>query len=344
MKIGNFPIWHWHIENSSICSLRCPRCPRSEIPDTLVQTSLGLDFFEKNFTPEFLTDVWQISFCGDDGDPIYGKDFLDIIFYLKFCKPELSLRIVTNGSHRPPAWWDRLAATLNQYDEIHFSLDGWEQQSNEKYRVNSNWSSISQALDSMRNCNAIKVWAAIAFSFNYKKIHKKMIPVAESYGFDKFQLTLSTKFGSKYNNYLKDNTDYLEPDSDYVSTSHRFERKIYDLTSREQLDNGKFDINLNYLANSKEQNGINPLCQIGNKGLYISSQGYFYPCCWMANRYNHTQWQTFRKPEFDLNDRSITEVLSDLYWTDFFANAHNYTECQTKCALKNLNIQYGTSW
>jgi len=344
MKIGNFPVWHWHIENSSICSLRCPRCPRSEIPDTLIQTSLDLDFFEKNFTPDFLTNVWQISFCGDDGDPIYGKDFLDIVYYLKFCKPDLSLRIITNGSYRSKAWWNRLAVTLNQYDEIHFSLDGWDQQSNEKYRVNSSWASIVDALDSMKDCSAIKVWAAIAFSFNYKKIHSKMIPVAESYGFDRFQLTLSTKFGSKYENYLKDNVDYLEPSQKYVSGSHRFERKTYDLTQREQKDNSKFNVNLNMFVRSKVNNGIRPLCHIGNKGLYISSQGYFYPCCWMANRYNHTQWQEFRKPEFNLNQRTITQVLLDPQWQEFFNNAHNYSECQNKCTAANMSIEYGTSW
>ena len=26
-------LYHWHIEPSSKCSLRCPRCPRQEHPD-----------------------------------------------------------------------------------------------------------------------------------------------------------------------------------------------------------------------------------------------------------------------------------------------------------------------
>jgi MoaA/NifB/PqqE/SkfB family radical SAM enzyme len=344
MKINDFPLWHWHIENSSICSLRCPRCPRSEIPDTLVQTSLGLDFFEKNFTPDFLSDVWKISFCGDDGDPIYGKDFLDILFYLKFCKPDLSLRIVTNGSHRPRAWWDKLAAILNQYDEIHFSLDGWDQQSNEKYRVNSDWVSITDALDSMKSSSAVKTWAAIAFSFNYKKINTKMIPMAEALGFDKFQLTLSTKFGSKYANYLTNDVDSLEPSGKYVAKSHRFERLVYDLTGREMLQNKSYELNLYHFFKLENINNIAPICQIGNKGLYISSQGYFYPCCWLANRYNHTQWQEFRRPEFDLKERTITQVLSDPRWQEFFNNAHNYSECASKCAASNMTLEYGTSW
>jgi len=46
--------WHFHIEISSKCTLRCPRCARQEVPDGLVNTELDLEFFKRNFTPEFL--------------------------------------------------------------------------------------------------------------------------------------------------------------------------------------------------------------------------------------------------------------------------------------------------
>ena len=46
--------WHWHIEISSKCTLKCSRCAREEVPDTLVNTELRLDFFEKNFTADYL--------------------------------------------------------------------------------------------------------------------------------------------------------------------------------------------------------------------------------------------------------------------------------------------------
>ena len=267
----NFPLWHWHIENSSICSLRCPRCPRAEIPDTLNQTSLGLDFFKKNFNPQFLENVWQISFCGDDGDPIYGKEFIETVEYLKTTKPNLSLRIITNGSHRNEAWWKKLVVNLNQYDEIHFSLDGWDQSSNEKYRVNSDWSSIDTAVKIVRdNSKVIMTWAAIVFNFNQYNI-MTMKDLAVKYGFDVFQLTYSTKFGSKYSNYNIDGIDNLEPSSDYIAKGHRFSRQIINLSKNRLLDNGKNLINTELYTNINRDSGIIPLCKIGNKGLYISS-------------------------------------------------------------------------
>ena len=46
--------WHFHIEISSKCTLRCPRCARQEVPDSLVNTELDLEFFKTNFTPEVI--------------------------------------------------------------------------------------------------------------------------------------------------------------------------------------------------------------------------------------------------------------------------------------------------
>lgn len=341
--MNNWPLWHWHIENSSICSLRCPRCPRSEIPDSLVQTSLGLDFFERNFDAIMLENVWQISFCGDDGDPIYGKEFLEIVEYLKSSKPNLSLRIVTNGSHRPLKWWERLSQSLNSYDEIHFSIDGWDQITNGRYRINSDWASIQQGIKAVRKSDALMVWAAIVFNFNHSKMDY-MSYLAEVAGFDRFQMTLSTKFGSVYPSYLTDGKDLLEPPSRYIPKGHRFERYTMQLTQRTQADNGKIKINDDIWNDVDKSKQIIPMCKIGNKGLYISSQGYFYPCCWMANRYNHTRWQQFRSNDYDLNQRTLKEVLCDPMWEDFFNSLSNHSECVNKCSAHNYNKEYATSW
>jgi MoaA/NifB/PqqE/SkfB family radical SAM enzyme len=340
----NFPIWHWHIENSSICSLKCPRCPRQEVEGNR-QTSLDADFFHRNFNAEVMKDVWQITFCGDDGDPIYGKEFLEIIAYLKFIKPNLSLRIITNGSYKPVEWWYKLAKVLNHYDDIHFSLDGWDQQSNEQYRKNSNWNSIVSGIKVLRfNTDAIMTWAAIGFRFNENNI-EDMRTLAIELGFDRFQLTKSTKFGHIYPHYYQDGDDTLEPrNSNLIAKGRRFERDLVNLTDRQQLENGKADINDRLWNNIDTTKSIIPMCKIGNKGLYISADGYFYPCCWMANRYDHTRWEQFKQPQFNLNTRTISEVLSDESWSEFFGTLHNNRECSDKCAEPNYNKEYATQW
>ena len=106
------------------------------MPDGLTNTDLTLDWFKKNFVDKILTDVRKITFCGDDGDPIYAKEFIAILKWLRENNKQVQFVIVTNGSYKTAKWWSELADVLDSKDHIHFSLDGWDQKSNNIYRVN----------------------------------------------------------------------------------------------------------------------------------------------------------------------------------------------------------------
>ena len=144
-------LWHWHIEISSKCTLHCPRCARQEVPDGLVNTELDLEFFHKNFPPAFIEEhVRKITFCGDDGDPIYAHDLIEVIRYFKKWA-DVEIVIVTNGSQKPEQWWRELGQVLDHRDSVHFSIDGFDNPSNNLYRVNSNWDSIMVGIDTLRS-------------------------------------------------------------------------------------------------------------------------------------------------------------------------------------------------
>ena len=332
--------WHWHIEISSKCTLKCPRCARTEVPDTLVNTELSLDFFKKNFTPDFIrNNVEKITFCGDDGDPIYAHDLIAVINYFKSVKP-VKFVIVTNGSYKGTDWWKQLGASLDATDHIHFSLDGWDQTSNEQYRVNSNWDSIMQGVTTLRECsNVYMTWDAIAFNFNQGNL-EDMKALAKQLQFDQFQLTLSTKFNKVYPIYPMG--DSLQPNDNLISDNYRFQREFTYFTDRRPSDIG-LDTNLKLYNNAKNYNDVLPLCSVGNKGLFINSQGRLLPCCWVANRYTHNNEWTNLSKEFDLTKRSLEDVLSDVFWSEKFEN-FSWTECKTKCNISVVNQHYATEW
>ena len=332
--------WHFHIEISSKCTLRCPRCARAEVPDSLINTELELEFFQRNFTPEFITNnVEKITFCGDDGDPIYAHDLIPVIRYIKSIKP-VEIVIVTNGSHKKPEWWRELGSVLTEQDTVHFSIDGWNNESNNLYRINSDFDSILKGVANLRFASACRtVWAAIGFKFNEDSI-TKMVATAQSYGFDAFQLTKSTKFGTVYPSYGKN--DPLEPSKKFISSSHRFERDVILLSSR-GLNDTVSETNVRLYKSIKEFNGVKPLCSVGNKGLYIDAQGRLFPCCWVANRYSHnTEWQLLAN-QFDLRKRLLTEVVTDDFWATKF-KTYGWQECQTKCAAARVNEKYASEW
>lgn len=331
--------WHFHIEISSKCTLRCPRCARQEVPAGLVNTELDLEFFKRNFTPEFiLTNVEKITFCGDDGDPIYAHDLIPVIEYIKSVKP-VEIIIITNGSHKRETWWSELGSVLDDTDTVHFSIDGWDNTSNNLYRVNSDFDSIVRGIVGIRRTSACRlVWAAIAFKFNEDRLDD-MQGQARRLGMDVFQITKSTKFGSVYPSYGAG--DILEPGARYVSKTQRFERETVALTQKTAYTEHK--INFTLYNKVKDRADVVPLCEIGNKGLYIDAQGRLFPCCWVANRYTHNvEWQELAK-RFDLKQRTLTEAVADPFWDNNFKQ-FSWQECQTKCAKAVVNQDYATNW
>ena len=332
--------WHFHIEISSKCTLRCPRCARQEIPNGLVNTELDLAFFERNFTSEFInSNVEKITFCGDDGDPIYAHDLITVIRYIKSIKP-VEIVIVTNGSHKKSSWWRELGSVLTKQDTVHFSIDGYDNDSNNLYRVNSDFNSIVAGVEALRDHSDCRlVWAAIAFKFNEDRIdHMKNLALTMS--MDAFQLTKSTKFGTVYPSY--GNNDPLEPSKKFVSGSLRFERDVILLSSR-GLNSQINQKNIQLYKSIKEINNVKPLCEIGNKGLYIDAQGRLFPCCWVANRYSHNQeWQTIAA-SFSLHVKNLSDVVTDPFWEENFRR-FDWQECQTKCATNKVDEKYATEW
>lgn len=340
-------VWdHWHIEPSSICTLKCPRCPRAEVPESLLNRQLTLKFFQQQIGPDVVKKIRKITFCGNDGDPIYCKELIEICSWIKSCNPDIHLVIITNGSYKSPEWWNMLGMILDHRDEIHWSLDGWDQSSNEQYRVNSNWDSIMSGIDAFKQNNktTYRVWATIAFKFNQDRLdHIK--DFATTIGMDLWQLTKSTKFGSHYPD-TYGVYDPLCPDRmDLVSSSHRFERVLSQLTNKArpgQLLKEIFFSRAQDLQNKKQYSGI---CLIGNKGVFLNSQGEFYPCCWTANRYPHNNdWHTLAEHRFNLTKRPFLDIIKDEFWHGDFLK-FNSQECQTKCtAEKLLDKEHTTEW
>lgn len=333
--------WHFHIEVSSRCTLKCPRCARQEVPESLINNQLRLDFFKKTFTPTFIKKhIDKITFCGDDGDPIYAMDLIEIIKYFKSVK-DIKFTIITNGIHRKKEWWAELGSVLTQRDEVHFSIDGFDNESNNLYRVNSNFDSIVDGVVALRNSSdCYMTWAAIAFKFNEDHIDQ-MKSMASNLGFDSFQLTLSTKFGSFYEHYGAN--DPLEPSKKYISSTDRFQRSETKLSDRIKVRDDSEKIIKLYDRATDIHNNVTPICMVGGKGLFIDSSGKLLPCCWVANRYSHNGKWLILKNKFDLNKLSIDDVLSDPFWSNDFLTFDSY-ECRTKCNKLNSSITYTATW
>jgi MoaA/NifB/PqqE/SkfB family radical SAM enzyme len=331
---------HWHIELSSICALKCPRCPRVEVADSLLNRQLSLDFFKNQIGEDTVRQIKKITFCGNDGDPIYCRDFLNIVQWIRDVNPLIQFVLITNGSYKDNQWWQQLGKIFNCQDHIHWSIDGWDQLSNEQYRVNSNWNSIISGIDSFNQINSTtyKTWATIGFKFNESELDQ-IKELARSLHFDQFQLTKSTKFGVKYPA-AYGNTDHLEPtNQNLISSGFRFER-VHDVLTNKPCPDLLKKVFL-VRAEELQKTSYSGICFIGNKGVFLNSVGEFYPCCWTATRYPHNKdWQG----KFNLYQTSFKDVIEDDFWATEFLKFDNL-ECKTKCTKEKLqDIQHTIEW
>lgn len=353
------PTFYWHLELSSKCVLACPRCPRTEHPDKFKVEVLDLDFIKKIMPVDVLKNTTRILLCGGQGDPIYCKDFLEIIEYFKETNPKIQLIITTNGSHRTTEWWKKLAELVTDIDRIIFSVDGWDQESNNIYRVNSKYDSIINGVKTLsENNKQVNItWSTIVFKFNQDKLDD-IREIALNAGAHIYQVVNSSLFGSKVSKYIDKKLGYdpLEPVGDTSKYFHH-DRNYYKLnTFKVSEEIQKLDHQHNKRVKSLAldmiddfpENNLLPSCLIGERGLYIDAEGILYPCSWISHPFISRKnpvtgkaigWDDSifveHKDEFNLHKHSLDEILEGEAWNKIYNSfkdpSKEFIECSQKC-------------
>lgn len=364
-EIAGQQIFHWHLELSSKCALKCPRCPRTERPGQYKVTEMSLNFIKKIFPPARLAHVRTILMSGGQGDAIYCSEFLKIIRHLKEAKPELQLVLTTNGSWKKEAWWREAAGIFNQNDIVMFSADGWDQESSQKYRVNSNFESMINGIKTLRRHNdqLYMIWSAILFRFNQDKMGR-IQSLAKSLGFDAFNVVQSSLFGSMDPSYIDPDLGYdpLEPDKKFLGSPGNTDRGLYvDFKTHRSCSKNFWPLVLQLGEDYQREHKasyILPLCRIGERGLYVDAEGILYPCSWVSHpfsvrksaaREKSISWEKSlwveHKEQFDLKRRSLEEALSSPFWKKLSCSWQSaekaFVECESKCLRSKSLLRVG---
>jgi len=328
------------------------------MPDTpWLNKEISIEEFKRTFTPDFISEfVQRFTMCGDVGDPIYCKDYLQIVEYIKTVKPNCHVYTITNGSYKTERWWKEFARISNEYDTVNFSVDGYDQMSNDLYRVNNNFESIMLGMHIMgHQSTAFVNWAAIYFHFNQDHT-QKIVDLAKKNGCDAVQWTKSTKFSSKYDGAYGE--DLLEPRQEFISKTDRYERHTQLLTNRTQDTKQYLTTNREKYYNTREVNGILPLCLVGNRGMYMNAEGTVHPCSWTSFPYQSMSFENktikyensfFEKYRHILNVKNgltIEQVLNHELWEKFFTGMKNDTwvECSLKCRASVVDENYAVGY
>ena len=308
-----------HIEISSKCMLKCPRCPRTELKPEVLNQEYTLEEFKTAFSSNTLSSVKKIIFCGDIGDPIYATEFLEIVEYVKQFK--IQLVIVTNGSYKKDPWWAKLGSLLDYHDMVQFSVDGWDHDSNNMYRINSDYDSIINGIKVLRENSSCNInWSSIYFNFN--EDHMDLIKAqATNAGVDQWQAVRSTKFDGRYS---IDGQDPLKP-KNYENQNFGtvYTKNITRISNRKKVGEIKYANNRHSWAK----------CLNWKKELFINVEGLVFPCPWFNSGYQFNDFVQKYKEKLNVRTRSLNEILDDELWEEFIVRLETMPLeiCKIKC-------------
>jgi MoaA/NifB/PqqE/SkfB family radical SAM enzyme len=285
-----------------------------------INRDYSVDEFRSLFTQEILTQIKYLSFCGDIGDPIYTRDFLEIVEYIKQVSTTTQINIVTNGSYKDTNWWQRLGSSLNQRDRVTFSVDGWDHDSNRIYRVNSDWDSIIAGVKSLRRNSDVNIrWSTIVFRFNMHRL-EEIRQIAQDLGVDQFETVKSMKFGSNDPRYLNANgIDPLEPGN--YKEEKNYSKSVIKLARGYTLPPAKRD------------SGHWAKCLNGTQMPFISVDGRFFPCAWFGSGYMENDFLEKYRNDINVRTRGFSAVLLDPCWEELKMRWEMFPPaiCQFKC-------------
>lgn len=176
-----------HVESSSRCNAWCPACPRNKngfgLANDLIEQDLSSLKFQEVI--ESLPELEVVQFCGNLGDPVIGKNFLELINIAK--KQVKKIQIHTNGSLRSTSWWQNLALQLSDIDhDIWFGLDGIDE-IHEIYRQGTSYKKIIKNANAFISAGGYATWQFIPYAHNEHQIRDCM-KLSQQLGFKKFKL------------------------------------------------------------------------------------------------------------------------------------------------------------
>jgi len=264
-----------HVEPTSRCTLACPSCERTIFIDKFGKNNFSIDDLNiDNFIKFIDIKVDLVDFCGNVGDPIYHKNFIQLV---KMTKTRTnSISITTNGSRKSKHWWEELVSILDERDNITFSIDGTPDNFTE-YRINGDWESIKTGIDICTNSKVKTRWKCIVFSFNEDNI-EDIRNLSANLGIDEFRLHLSDRWNSN---------DHLQPKGNYIIPSYDSKQK--------------------YKAGPLGELTLDPKCA-SNKEHYVSADGLYAPCCY-SKHYNFWYKSEWWKNKVKIKDNSLTECI-----------------------------------
>ena len=336
-----------HLEITNNCQAKCPMCSRNhhgglENP-WLTVNNWTLDDYKTIITPEVVNQVDSLYFCGNYGDPVMNKDLLEMVRYTVNVRPEIQIRIHTNGSIQNTAWWTELAHALPKNHMVVWGIDGLED-TNHIYRIGTVFSKIMNNAKVFIDAGGLADWAFIVFKHNEHQLSEAERR-AYDMGFTVFTHKNSNRFmmESKFPVLDKNGNTLYELEPPTESKIVFIDKKVID-NYKQIVRDSKIDC---FAVKQKE--------------VYIDAFGHLFPCCFIAltpynfydpdNQVVHIRNEVMDQYKELINDfhgidnldtkkRTVKDIVdSNEYQTvwDKWWNDPKMITCARTCGINNIS-------
>jgi MoaA/NifB/PqqE/SkfB family radical SAM enzyme len=152
------------------CPLECPFCQRQRMGDDREKISRSSDMTLDDYN-KILKFFKTMNFCGQISDPIYHSEFLEIL-KISTTSTDKKFEIHTNGTRKKLSWWEEVFNNTDSRFVWTFGLDGTDQESANKYRVNTKYDEVMEVMKLGASLGKNIQWQFIVFKHNEHQIEE----------------------------------------------------------------------------------------------------------------------------------------------------------------------------
>jgi MoaA/NifB/PqqE/SkfB family radical SAM enzyme len=280
------------LEITSKCQASCPMCIRNiqggPVNQYLPINEWAFDDFVKIFTEEIIDQIGEFVFSGSFGDPVMNDDLPKMCEYLKSKKPNVTIRIHTNGSMRKKQWWKDLINFLPKNHQVVFALDGASQDTHVLYRVGTNFDKIISNAKEFILSGGNAAWDFISFKHNEHEV-EIVRNLSTELGFQRFSVKETRRF-------VTDKFKVIDKKGNFKHNLEPWSGSTTDPVNR-------IDVDSSFEQWSKDSN-ISCYALDGSS-IYIDANFNVVPCCIIAS-FLYVNYDVDLYKKFNLYDETTS--------------------------------------
>lgn len=274
------------IELTTKCNASCPQCPRNyyggSVWSSLPLVDIDIKKLQHSLEPT-MHKINLIRLCGTYGDPILHPNMIEFVKWAKTHNCQIS--ISTNGGARTEKWWQELASVLDDNDRVYFGIDGLED-TNHLYRRGVNFTKLIKNVNAFNAAGGKSIWQMIVFEHNQHQVNTAE-ELSVKLGFLDFVVKKTSRFVNKKHDYV-----------DSVAVHNRDNATVEYFIKPPTISKYLND-HLEYRrSNQVSQTAEIDCMAISSKMVYISAEGYVFPCGFLSDRLYGPESEEVGEPEF----------------------------------------------